>query len=69
MPIVGCDSEGNKKVAKAGYMCNVVEQQRHFTTARSKRKRGVTIPLDRVSLTACHTHGSIGFTVINNTGR
>ena len=25
-------------VAEAGYMCNVAEQQRNFTTARSKSK-------------------------------
>ena len=38
-------------------------------SARSKSKREVTIPLDRVSLTACSTHGSISFTMINHTGR
>ena len=69
MPVIGYDSQGNKMVAEAGYMCNVAEQQRYFTTARSKRKREVTIPLDRVSLTACRTHGSISFAIINHTGK
>ena len=69
MPVIGCDSQEKKMVAEAGYMCNVAEQQRYFTTARSKSKREVTIPLDRVSLTAYRTHDSISFTVINNTGR
>ena len=27
-------------VGEAGYMCNVAEQQRYFTTARSKSKGG-----------------------------
>ena len=56
-------------VAEAEYMRNVAEQQRYFTTARSKSKREVTIPLDRVSFIACYTHGSISFTVIDHTGR
>ena len=56
-------------IAEAGYMYNVAGQQRHLTTAKSKRKREVTIPLDRVSLTACRTHGSISFTIVNHTGR
>ena len=50
-------------------MCNVAEQQRYFTTARSKSYREVTIPLDRVSLTACRRHGSISFTAVSHTGR
>ena len=25
MPVIGCDSEGKKMVAEAGYMCNVAE--------------------------------------------
>ena len=50
MPVVGCDSEGKKMVAEAGYMCSVAEQQRYFTTARSKRKGEVTVPLDRYLL-------------------
>ena len=50
MPVIGCDSEGKEMVAEAGYMCKVAEQQRYFITARSKRKREVTIPLDRLSL-------------------
>ena len=69
MPVIGCDSQGKKIVAEAGYMCNVAEQQRYSTTARSKSKREVTIPLDWVSLTACRTHGSISFAIINHTGR
>ena len=69
MSITGCDCQGKKMVAEAGYMRNVAEQQRYFTTARSKSKREVTIPLDRVSLTACRTHGSISFTIINHTDR
>ena len=69
MPVIGCDSQGKKMVAEAGYMYNVAEQQRYFTTARSKSRVGVAAPLDRVSLTACRTHGSISFTVINHTGR
>ena len=54
---------------EGGYMCNDAEQQRYFTTASSKRKREVTIHLDRVSLTACRTHGSISFMVTIHTGR
>ena len=69
MTVIGCDSQEKKMVAKAGYMCNVAEQQRYFTTARSKSNREVTIPLDRVSLTACRTHGSTSFAIINHTGR
>ena len=69
MPVVGCDSEGKKMAAEAGYMSNVAEQQRCFTNARSTSKREVPMPLDRVSLTACHKHGSISFTVIDHTGR
>ena len=69
MPVIGCDSQGKKMVAEAGYMCNVAEQRRYFTTARSKSEREVTTPLDRVSLTACRTHGSISFAIINHTGR
>ena len=68
MPVIGCDSQGNM-VAETGYVYNVPEQQRYFTTARSKGKREVTIPLDRVSLTAYRTHGSISFAIINHTGR
>ena len=57
-------------VAEAGYMCNVAEQQRYLLhPARSKSTREVTIPLDRVSSTACRTHGSISFTVTDHTGR
>ena len=26
MPVIGCDSQGKKMVAEAGYMCNVAEQ-------------------------------------------
>ena len=69
MTVIGCDFERTKMVAEAGYMCNVAEQQRYFNTASSKSKREVTKPFDRVSLTACRTHGSISFTVINHTGR
>ena len=69
MPVIGCDSEGKKMVAEAGYMCNVAEQQRYFTTARSKSNTEVTIPLDRVSLTAGRTHNSVSFTVIDHTSR
>ena len=69
MPVIGCDSERKKMVAEAGYMCNVAEQHMYFTTARSKCKKEVTIPLDRVSLTACRTYGSISFTVIDHTGQ
>ena len=50
MPVVGYDSQGKKMVAETGYMCNVAEQQRYFTTARSKSKWEVTVPFDRVSL-------------------
>ena len=69
MPVVSCDSQGKRMVAEARYMCNVTGQQRYFTTARSKRKEEVTVPSDQVSFTACCTHGSISFTVINHTGR
>ena len=69
MPVIGCDSQEKKVVAEAGYMCNVEEQQRCFITAKSKNRGRVGAPLDRVSLTACRTHGSIIFTVINHTGR
>ena len=58
MPVIGCDSQGKKMVAEAGYIWNVAEQQRE-----------VTIHLDRVSITACCTHGSISFAIINHTGR
>ena len=68
MPVIGCDSQGKRMVAEARCMCNVTEQQRYFTTARSKRKDEATVPSDRVSFTACCTHGSISFTVINHNG-
>ena len=69
MPVVSCDSQGNRMVTEARHMCNVTEQYRYFTTARSKRKEEATVPSDQVSFTACCTHASISFTVINHTGR
>ena len=44
MPVIGCDSQGKKMVAEAGYICNIAEQHRYFTTPRSKRKRGSPYP-------------------------
>ena len=37
-------------VAEAAYMCNVAEQQRYFTIARSKSRGGVPYPSIRYLL-------------------
>ena len=44
MPVVGCNSERKKVVAEVGYMCNFADQQRYFTTARSKIREGSLYP-------------------------
>ena len=69
MPVIGYGSHGNKMVAEAAYMCIIAEQSRYFTTARSKGKEEVIVPLDFISSTACRTHGSNRFTAVYHTGR
>ena len=58
-PLSIATRRGKHVVAEARYTCNVAKQQRCLTTARSKRKGAIAVPLDWVSLTACRTHGSI----------